>query len=202
MDWNQTKSRIIAECRAWVEPFGYRLVKSRDAFEKSSATERRGVYILLIASKHGNYTLRVWCGIRNNAIEERFHKTSGVDKKHRANYTTLNLDCGHRWYLNSEEGICQAVAEAKRFIVGAALPFLEREYAYQDYCVLLNSDPRERCPYHGNRENRCHYGLIAAKFAGDARYEDLKNVYSEFLQTTNNGFYYPRFKKLIADLES
>jgi len=91
MAWDHTRSLVIAACGTCLEPHGYKLVKSRDAFEKSSACERRGVYIMLVASKHGNYMLRVWCGVRNNAIEDRFHKTSGVDKKYRASYTTINL---------------------------------------------------------------------------------------------------------------
>ena len=169
---------------------------------KSSPSDRRGVYIILVASKHGNYMLRVWCGVRNNAIEERFHKTSGVDEKHRANYTTINLGGGELWYLNTEKEIVQAVAGAKRFITNTAIPFLAKTYSDQDYCRLLNTNPRGRCPYHGNRENRCHYGLIAAKVTNDPGYEKLKRIYAEFLRSTNKGFYYPRFEKLIADLES
>ena len=49
--------------------------------------------------------------------------------------------------------------------------------------------------------NRFHYGLICAKLAGDPCYESVKAVYAKYLRKTNNGFYYPRFKKLIEDLE-
>ena len=157
---------------------------------------------MLVASKHRNYKLRVWCGVRNNAIEERFHITSGVDKKYRANYTTINLDCGAYWSLNSEKEIAQAVANAKRFIADTAIPFLEREYSTQDYSALLNTNAAGQCPYHGNPQNRCHYGLIAAKLATDADFEKLKAVYAEYLRSNNNDFYYPRFERLVADLES
>lgn len=202
MAWDDIRATVIAACGACLEPHGYKLVKSRDAFEKSSPSERRGVYILLVATNHGNYMLKVWCGCRNNAIEERFHKTSGVDKKQRANYTTINFNCGEYWRLNTDKEVAQAVENAKRFITDTAIPFLERDFSYRDYSQLLNTNPGENCRYHGNPQNRCHYGMIAAKFADDSAYEELKSIYSKFLRSTNKGFYYPRFEKLIADLES
>jgi len=82
MAWDDTRSLIIAACGTCLEPHGYKLVKSRDAFEKSSASERRGVYILLVASKHGNYKLRVWCGVRNSAIERRFSRSLNLPIPH------------------------------------------------------------------------------------------------------------------------
>lgn len=202
MAWDDTRATVVAACATCLEPHGYKLVKSRDAFEKLSSAERRGVYIMFVASKHENYMVRVWCGVRNNEIEERFHRTSGVDKKYRAHYTTINLDCGEYWYLNSEKAISEAVANARRFITETAIPFLEKEYSVRDYCTMLNTNPRGICPYHGNAENRCHYGLIAAKLAADPGYKGLKAAYADYLQATNNGFYYSRFEKLIADLES
>jgi hypothetical protein len=203
MSWDDTRSQIIAECDVCVAPLGYKMVKSRDAFEKSSLTERRGIYIQLIATPHHNYSLSVWCGVRNNVIEERFHRTSGVDKKHHARYTTINRNSGNSWSLNSAIEIRVAIKHAKQFILETAIPFLEREYSYQDYCDLLNSNPSShRSPYHGNAEDRCHYGVIAARMAADPRYEELKTIYTNFLRSTNKGFYYPRFAKLVADLES
>ena len=40
-----------------------------------------------------------------------------------------------------------------------------------------------------------------AKLAGDPCYESVKAAYTKFLQEMSNGFYYPRFKNLIEDLE-
>lgn len=201
MAWDDTKSTVVAACGTVLTPHGYKLVKSRHAFEKSSPSERRGVYLLLIAS-HGDYSVRPWCGVRNGCIEERFHRTSEVDEKYRATYTTINLDCGEKWELNTERQIDRAVTKARRFITDTALPFLEKDYSLQDYCNLLNTNPTGKCPYHANPENRCHYGLIAAKLADDPRNEELKATYGEYLRSTNKGFYYPRFEKLVADLES
>lgn len=200
--WDDTRSTIIAACGTRLEPNGFKLVKSRNAFERSSASERRMVCMMLVASKHGNYMLRVWCGVRNNSIEERFHRTSGVHQKDRGLYTTIGLDCGEYWYLNSSEEIAQAVAKSQRFIRDTAIPFLEQEYSERDYSRLLNTNPSGICPHQGNRVNRCHYGLIAAKLAADPAYEQLQVVYGEYLRSTNKGFNCPRFEKLVADLES
>jgi len=125
-----------------------------------------------------------------------------VDKKYRASYTTINLGGDDHWYLNSEQEIKNAITNGEHFVLETAIPFLEREFSYQNYCDLLNSDPAGPCAYHRNAQNRCHYGLIAAKFASDPRYEELKRIYAAYLRSTNNGFYYPRFEKLVTDLES
>ncbi len=203
MAWDDTRAEVLAALASWLGPHGYKLIKSRDAFEKSSRTERRSVYPMLVASRYGTYTLDVWCGVRNNAIEDWFHRTSGVEKKFRSRYTTINRASEQRWPLDTATDVAAAIGKAERFTRETALPFLEREYTYQDYSDLLNADPTEPdCPYHGNRENRCHYGLIAAKLAGDPRYPELKEAYAHYLRTTNNGFHYPRFEAMVADLES
>jgi hypothetical protein len=201
-EWDDTRSAVIAPCGARLEPQGYKFVRSRNAFELSSASERRAVCIILVASKHGNYMLQVWCGVRNNTIEECFHRTSGVNQKDRGLYTTINFDCGEYSYLNSVEEIAQAVTNVQRFITDTAIPFLEKEYSERDYSRLLNTNPSGICPYHGNPVNRCHYGLIAAKLAADPAYEQLRVDYAEYLRSTNKGFYHPRFERFVADLES
>ena len=202
MTWERIKPLITSASGELLEPRGYKLVKSRDAFEKSSKSERRGVYLAPSASSAGNYTMQPWCGIQNNMIEECFHRTSGVDRRNRVYYTTINLQAGDLWWLNSEHEIEIALAGLRRFLVETALPFLEREYSYQDYCDLLNRDPEENCPHQMNPQNRCHYGLIAARLAGDPRYDELKQVYATRLRRVSGGFYYPPFEKLVADLES
>jgi hypothetical protein len=202
MGWAETRASVIAACSSRLQPHGYKFVKSRDGFEKA-AGDRWGFYLGLVASRYGTYSMKPWCGVRNAAIEEVFHRTSGVDGKWQATYTTINLGAGVRWPLDTAEEVAAAIEEVRRYVAGTALPFLEREYSYQDYSDLLNAAPTQwDCPYHGNPQNCCHYGLIAAKLAGDPRYERLRAVYAEYLRSTHDGFYYPRFEDLLKDLES
>jgi hypothetical protein len=200
--WDRIKPLITSVSGELLGPRGYKLVKSRDAFEKMSKSERRGVYLGLVASNVGNYWMQPCCGMQNNMIQECFHRTSGIDKGSRHYYTTINLRAGDDWLLNSEHEIEIALAGLRRFLVETALPFLEREYSYQDYCDLLNRDPEGNCPHQMIAQHRCHYGLIAARLAGDPRYDELKQIYATRLQRDNSGFYYPPFEKLVADLES
>ena len=202
MAWESIKPLITSVSAGLLEPRGYKLVKSRDTFEKTSKSERRGVYLGLVASNVGNYWMQPSCGIQNNMIQECFHRTSGVDKRSRHYHTTINLQAGDSWLLNSEQEIEIALAGMRCFLVETALPFLERAYSYQDYCDLLNRDPDGNCPYQMTAQNRCHYGVIAALLAGDPRYEELKQIYATRLQRVFDGFYYPSFEKLVADLES
>jgi hypothetical protein len=104
---------------------------------------------------------------------------------------------------NTEEETINFILSTRNFIKNIAIPFLEREYSYTDYSNLLNSNPTDwSCPYHGNPQNRCHYGLIAAKLSNDPRYPELVTIYSEFMRTNNKGFYFPRFQKLLYDLDT
>jgi hypothetical protein len=200
MKWDQIKSTITDGCSSVLTPLGYRYVASRNAYEKSSALERRSVLLNFVATKHPSYSVTLWCGMRNEEMERLFHRTSGVEK-HQSTYMTTNFVCG-RWHVNTEEEIAEAIGNCRELVNSKCLPFLEQQYAYAKYSSLLNTNPTERCPYHGNSENRCHYGLIAAKLAGDSQYESLKASYLEYMHRSNSGFYLPRFQAFIADLES
>jgi hypothetical protein len=148
--------------------------------------------------------VQLWCAIRDNKIEEIFHRTSGVEKRYQADYTTIDRGLGNSFlWLNSEDEIINFIAKAKDFISGEALSLMERDYSYMDYSALLNDDPgNATCPYHANPENRCHHGLISAKLASDARYGQLLSTYSGNMRKWSNGFYYPRFERLVADLDA
>jgi hypothetical protein len=200
MSWQEIRNSLFQVCGSLLEPHGYRFVSARAGYERASTSERRGVYLVLVASPHGNHSVQPWCGVRNNTIEKIFHRTSGVDKRYQSSYTTINVGEGH-WYLNTREEQQHAAAKLREFIQGVALPFLGKEYSYSDYSALLNTDRDGRCPFHGNAENRCHYGLIAAKLSGDPRFEELKRQYSDFLRRTNRGFYYPRFEEFLKDID-
>jgi hypothetical protein len=205
MDWEQKKAAIFQACEAVLEPHSFKFISSRPGFEKKSKSDRRGVYLILTRTNHGNYVGHIWCGIRNNIIHEIFHRTSGIGKAYQSchTHTLVNLRPvdDNRW-LNTEDELNQFIIGIESFLKDHGLSFLEKEYSYQNYSDLLNSNPSTPCLFHGNREFRCHYGLITAKLAGDSRYDVLKEIYSEFLTKTNNGFYYPPFQKLISDLES
>src|SRR4051812_29719986 len=140
MAWADTRAAVIAACGSCLQPHGYTFVKARDGFEKA-AGDRRGFYVGLVASRYGTYSMKPWCGVRNAAIEEVFHRTAGVDKKWQATYTTINTGVPAHWPLDTADEIAVASEQATRYIVETALPFLEREYSYQDYSDLLNADP-------------------------------------------------------------
>ncbi len=196
---------------------GYELLRSLELFERNDALEKRLICFVFVAKKDAIHHMRMWCGIQNAQLEEIFHRTSGIDKKYRRLYTVVNLGKDGYLDLDRPNGIEIAKAEIRKFVDGTALPFLERAYSMADYSGMLNGmhkastvadwfrisigKPTLRCPYHGNTENRFHYGLICAKLAGDLLYESLKETYAKYLRKTNKGFYYPRFERLIEDLE-
>ena len=201
MDWPEVKTELIASVGKILVPIGYTFVKSQESFEQKSGKGIRFIFLGFVAKKDAFHHMRMWSGIQNREVEEVFHRTSGVDKKYRRNYTVVNLGMDDYLGLDSKAMIEEAKREANRFVQEVAMPFLEKDYTIGAYSQMLNANPADRCPYHGNRENRCHYGLICAKLACDPCYKMAKEEYSAFLRTTNNGFYYPGFLSLVADLE-
>jgi hypothetical protein len=200
MQWPDVKAELVASVGNDL-PTGYRFIKSQESFERKSQNEIRFIFLGFVAKKDVLHYMQMWSGIQNREIEELFHRTSGVDKKYRRNYSVVNVGMDYHLDLDTKPRIAKAKQEARRFVQDFVLPFLEKEYRISDYSRLLNTNPSEPCPYHGNMENRCHYGLICAKLAGDPRYETAKEKYATFLRTTNNGFYHARFLSLVADLE-
>lgn len=201
MTLDDSKAEIVDACGALLIPQGYRYVKSRAAFERKTATDLRSVFLLFVTS-NASHNFRIWCGVRNNEIERVFHRTSGIASKHRARYTTIQIGPNEYWALNTDEELAAATKSASDFIRDSALPFLGIERSLSEYSEMLNESPGAPCRYHANPENRCHYGLISSWLCNSPDYGTLKETYSKYLQSINNGFYYPRFEALVADLES
>ena len=201
MSWSDIKSSILGAAGELLEPHGYKLIKSRDSYEKLTPTGRLVIRLTLVASDVGNYSVRIGCGVRNDAIEDIFHRTSTVDKRCQSSTPTIIIGGDERWRLNTAEEQAVAIAGLQKYIQEAAIPFLQKAYSLQDFSDLLNTTNTDgRCPYHGSIW-RCHRGLIAAKLAGDPRFEELKRQYSGFLRVTSNGFYFPEFEKCLKNID-
>jgi hypothetical protein len=200
MTWNDTRNSVLRACGKELEPLGFQFSDSRTGFETKTSTDRKGVYINLVCTDRGNRSAKVWAGISNFVIEKMFHRTSGVAASQRAFYTTVNLGCADRWSLDNSHDHETAIDGILAFIKCEALPFLAKDYSLSDYSSLLNSPPFNRSRYHGNPQNRCHYGVIAAQLSGDPKLPDLIREYGTFLGENSRGFYLPRFQRCLADL--
>jgi hypothetical protein len=203
MGWPEAKQELVSSVEELLVGEGYKFIKSPESYQRKDALEKRFIFFGFVAKKDTLHDMRMWCGIQNAVVEEVFHRTSGIEKKNRRNYTVVNV--GMKYYVDLEgsKGIERGKSEIRQFIVATALPFLEKAYTIADYSQLLNSDTSLFCPYHGNIENRYHYGLICAKLAGDPCYATVKEIYAQRLQQQYPDFRYykERFRNLIADLE-
>ena len=162
MSWNDIKASVYASCGALLEPHGFRLIKSRSSYEKVTANGRLMIYFTLVASDVGNRFVRTGCGVRNNAIEDLFHKTSSTDKRCQSATATIGVSCDKLWVLNTTEEVAIAISELNAYVRDVALPFLQKKYSLQDFSMLLNTTNTDgRCPYFANSIWRCHRGLIA-----------------------------------------
>ena len=125
-----------------------------------------------------------------------------MDKRCQPYTDTVALFSHNRWVLNTSEDQATTIVGFQAYIRDVALPFLQKEYSFQDLSTMLNTtNPDGRCPFYNNAVKRCHRGLAAAKLAGDTRYEELKKQYSTFLRGLSNGFYFPEFEMCVKNIE-
>ena len=203
LTWPETKQELMASTAELLIPLGYKLLKSAESYERKDKLEKRFIFFGFVASSAIHH-MHMWCGIKNMAVEEIFHRTLGIKKAYRRNYAVVQL--GMHPYVNLGGGraaIPAAKAAIRTFLDSTALPFLERAYTMADYSRMLNTNPAEKCPYHAT-EYRYFYGLICAKLAADPCYEVVKGIYAHRLQQQHPDFPYwsKKFADLVADLES
>lgn len=193
------KSVILDAIGPGLESRGYKFVVSRCSFEKKSANESRGVHLFISKNGSASCSVSVRCGIKVAAIDEIYHRTSGIERKYQPHHPTVDLvHRGSTHTIGTIEDLDEAIAEIADFIDRQALPFLERSYSLRDYSDMLNESP---CRFHSAWMSRGHYGVVAAKLAGDERFDSLVESYSDLYQKSNDGFYYKGFARLLADLK-
>jgi len=202
MSWPSIQSDVLHACQALLEPHGYKLVKSRTSFERPTATGRLSVRLLFVASDVGNYSLRVGCGVRHDAIERIVDMGRAPEQRSNSAWT-INAEWSNPLSLNSAEEQAEAVSGLHEYIRAVALPFLGREYSLEDFSTLLNVTDAEGLPIErsGMGVHFWQRGLAAARLAGDGRFESLRRHYTHRVHSLSNGLYLPEFEKSLTYMD-
>jgi hypothetical protein len=195
--WNDIKTRVVSACGDTLIPHGYRFIKSRSRFEKSIARGCLSVSLTLISSDAGNRFARIGCGVRNSAVEDLMGGASTAD-------TTIGLSCDTLWQLNTPGDQESTIHGLQTYIQEVALPFLERDYSFQQLSDLLNVTDEAGLPVYrvGMGTRFWQRGLAAARLAGDRRFADLKTRYTNHVRSLSGGMYYPEYEKSVRRIEA
>jgi hypothetical protein len=194
--WSDIKTKVVNACGDILSPHGHRFVKSRSSFERTIATGRLSVLLTLISSDVGNRFARIGCGVRNSAVE-KLVGGSPAD-------TTVSLSCDTLWPLNTPEDLASTICGLQAYIQEVALPFLGKDYSFQQLSDLLNVTDETGHPVYriGMGIRFWQRGLAAAKLAGDGRFAALKVHYTDHVRSLSKGLYYREYEDSIRRIEA
>jgi hypothetical protein len=194
--WSDIKTTVFNECGDILSSHGYRLVKSRSSFERTITTGRLSVFLTLISSDVGNRFARIGCGVRNSAVEKLVGGSSAD--------TTVSLSCDTLWLLNTPEDLASTLCGLQTHIREVALPFLGRDYSFQQLSDLLNVTDEAGLPVYrvGMGIRFWQRGLAAAKLAGDDRFAALKAHYTHYVRSLSKGLYYREYEDSVRRIEA
>ncbi|WDQ18421.1 hypothetical protein [Rhodopirellula sp. P2] len=201
MDWNVLQQELIDSAQQLLADEGYRYVKSRKAFVFKSGDCSRFIRLRFVATPTGNRYLEAWCEVQTKESSSVFHRTSGVAKRHQNQYSAITGNSASSICLTAQSDLHDSCKTLTQYIEGSAIPFLTQDFSNSRLSSLLNDAPDLPCRYHANRETRAHFGVIVAQLAGYPKLHELVDVYTDLIAETNNGFYLPRFERLLVDLD-
>lgn len=201
---------LFDSVEAQIDAIGFKAKKAKSRFIR----KREGITDQFYLTR--SFYLDYYCicpsiGIRIEQVEKIFHQTSGVEKKHQGNNSTMgaevgdlmggrSLDC--QYILKNEEGIPAVVEQVVSVFQNFALPFYERWSSLAAIDSELNDDPSRKTIYRGMNWDRCSTGAIVARLTGRPDYEKIAAFYTEVMKKDNRGFYFKYFESLLKSLEA
>jgi hypothetical protein len=149
-------------------------------------------------------------GARSEAILSIFKQVSPIKPADEKSRRTLSVDIwrlsGDRsrgeFKVTSEADAAAAASAIVRLVRSDALPFFERCRSVADIDRLFNTDPNSQASRLLSLDNwtRCANALIAARLAGNPRYDGLVDAYRTLLAGFSGGQFLPQFETLVKVL--
>ncbi|HUQ84048.1 MAG TPA: hypothetical protein VM076_23055 [Gemmatimonadaceae bacterium] len=151
-------------------------------------------------------------GARSEEILSIFKRVSPIKPADEKSRRTLSVDiwrlAGQRsrgeFKVTSQAEAAEAAAAIVRLVRSDAFPFFERCGSVADIDRLFNTDPNSQASRLLSLDNwtRCANALIAARLAGNQRYDGLVDAYRTLLAGFSGGQFLPQFEALVKLLET
>lgn len=151
-------------------------------------------------------------GARSEAILSLFKRVTPIKPADEKSRRTLSVDIwrlsGNRSHgefkVTSQADAAAAAGAIVRLVRSDALPFFERCRSVADIDRLFNTDPNSQASRLLSLDNwtRCANALIAARLAGNQRYDGLLDAYRTLLAGFSGGQFLPQFDALVKLLET
>lgn len=200
------KTALLSALQPKLEKRGFKLQKGKERFARRVADGTW--WFVLDFTVYESLHVKPAMGLRVDAVEDRFHQTSGFERQYQADTPTLSLsvqgfvgDSSKFEYLIRDlSDVDTVAAQLERDFDEIVLPYFEKHSALSMVDAALNDNPGEDCVHYAMDYLRCAHGLIVARMVGRPSYINLVEEYRRKLALISNGFYVPKFEALVADL--
>jgi len=186
---------------------GFRFVKSKERFEKR---EQGTLHLFQLVFLDGADGCRVSpnIGVRIDAIEEIFHRTSGFAPKYQKDTPTVGTDAwrlignpAFEFSLSSPGDAADVAAGIVSVFESVAQPYFAEFSSIAAVDAALNEEPLKPSVHRLMEWLRCSTGAIAASLVRRPGRSKLFDIYTKKMSTFMEGAYLPRFRALIESLE-
>lgn len=204
------KSQVITTVREKVESENVRFDKRRCRFLINVDGLGFG-YQIVFVERPKLLKAHASLGVRFDAVERIFHRTSGIPEANWNDSTTIGQDMrtlhgqfddSYEFEISDDTTAQRAALRLIQDFEGEGQDFFSKYSTLPSVDAALNDNPMQKTTLRVLSWYRCSTGIIVAKLVGNSRYSKLVEIYSETLRRESNGFYLPRFEELVADLEN
>jgi len=200
------KIELLTALQPRIEKSGFKLQKSKERFAKR--VDSGAWWFVLDFTVYENLQVKPSIGLRVDAVENIFHRTSGFDIKYQSDTPTLSLSVQNlvgdpsrcEYVLRGLDDVSMVAAQIEADFHGIVSPYLERHSGLSEIDRALNENPEGECVHYAMDYLRSAHGVIVAKSVGRPKYPELVEIYRRKLALISNGFYLPKFEALVADL--
>jgi hypothetical protein len=210
MSIKTTEAKLYHSLYDFFEAEGFRLLMDKKQFRKSTPTGF--VNIIFSVSeyeKDNDAWVEVHIGCRNDQIEQvaqQFLNVNLVD--FRGDVNTLIISTGKyndvkyfRYKIQNEDDLSDTCESIVEFMTFSGFGFLNSVTKLADIDRIFNSTPHKPSKYLYNQVHRCFKGLIAAKFNNNSKYQQLEEIYRDYLTKFANETEVSNFERLATYLK-
>ena len=197
---------VLSGVNSALKPEGFKLVKSKKWFLRQTNGRTEKFQLVMLNDRPG-YRVCPSVGVRFEAVEQAFHRTSTFEPEFQRDTDTVAVDLwrihgknGYQLPVHHDSDVPAVVDRIVAIFRNDAEPYYSQFGDLKAVDVAINGHPLEKCVHRVMPSLRCSTGAIVAKLTGREDYTALVASYREQLQQDANGFYLPPFEALIADL--
>jgi hypothetical protein len=204
------RKKLLAVLKPRMQERGYRLQSVSDRFVRSVGDFSYRYHTRFLNGSQG-VEVEPEIGIRSEAVEYIFHKTSTYAPQYHSGTPTIgaslvNLEgvdlMTYRCPVTTDDDVLPVADKLMVLFETKAIPYFERYGSLEAIDHLLNDRLDERvpgCSFGLPRETR---GLIVAKLVARPNYQELVEFYRSRIVKVSSGFHVPQFEALVASLET